>query len=294
MTGFVWPEQPEFAADSERRVFNALRRDLRDGDALLCGLRFTDPQQGDIEIDLTLFLEGLGVVVIEVKGGRVAYANGAWTSTSATGIHSIHPTNQARKAKYALRNAIQGSKNWSRGQLRDTWMLALPDTDVTENSQLAPDALRSAVIGRNDLPHALTHVSNYLSNLGPQGTGSAPGWIECALDILLRRGTQQRDIIAQAADHEAHIDRLTHDQARVLDLVGANQNLEIRGGAGSGKSWLAAEQARRWSAEGKRVACCHLVAVSPRHFALSSPLADGNTRLPSSAHFINSGSNGAS
>ncbi len=54
MAGFPWPKSPDFVNESERLVFEALRRDLREGDALLCGLRFTNPVQGDIEIDIML------------------------------------------------------------------------------------------------------------------------------------------------------------------------------------------------------------------------------------------------
>ncbi|MGV1037036.1 MAG: NERD domain-containing protein [Candidatus Nanopelagicales bacterium] len=254
MAGFVWPEYPDFAAESERRVFDALRRDLRDGDALLYGLRFTDSTHGDIEIDFTVFLKDVGVAVIEVKGGRVAYANGEWTSTSATDTHVIHPTDQARKCRYALRKALEKSDRWSRGALRDGWMIALPDTEVHDESILAPDSPIELVIGRNHLGQALGRIIDHLNDQHDLRPLSAPGWIDSALDILLRRGEPQRDIIADAARHTDHVERLTREQGDVLDMVAGNQYLEVRGGAGTGKSWLAAEQARRWTAQGKRVA----------------------------------------
>ena len=254
MPGFVWPDQPVFAADSERRVFDALRRHLRDGDALLYGLRFTDPTQGDVEVDFTVFLEGVGVAVIEVKGGRVSFTNGEWISQSTNGTFSIHPTAQARKCLYALRSYLTGSPKWSRGTLRDAWMIALPDTDVTDDSNLAPEAPLDKVIGRNHFDQALGRVFDHLNDERNPHKLSASGWIDSALDILLRRGEPQRDIVAEAAERDAHVERLTQEQGTVLDLVAGNQYVEVRGGAGTGKSWLAAEQARRWSAGGKRVA----------------------------------------
>lgn len=254
MSGFVWPPEPQFAAGSERRVFDALRRHLREGDALLHGLRFTDPTHGDIEIDFTVFLEGVGVAVIEVKGGRVSYSNGQWLSKSATDTFTIHPTDQARKARYALSTALQSSSRWSRGSLRAAWLIALPDTDITGDSSLAPDAPLEVVIGRNHLDEALGRVFDHLNDQRNPTRLSAPGWIESALDILLARGEPQRDHFAELADREAHVERLTQEQGTVLDLVADNQYVEVRGGAGTGKSWLAFEQARRWSAQGKRVA----------------------------------------
>jgi len=41
--------------------------------------------------------------------------------------------------------------------------------------------------------------------------------------------------------------RLTQEQAAVLDAIRLLPRVEVRGGAGSGKTWLAIEQARRLS-----------------------------------------------
>jgi len=52
-------------------------------------------------------------------------------------------------------------------------------------------------------------------------------------------------------------DRMLLERATVdyelLDSLAANRHLLVRGGAGSGKTWLALEQARRWAEAGKRV-----------------------------------------
>ena len=254
MSGFVWPEDPQFAADSERRVFEALRGHLKDGDALLCGQRFTDPTHGDIEVDFIVFLEGAGVAVIEVKGGRVSYSNGQWISQSATAAHVIHPTDQARKARYALREFLEEHPDWSRSELRDGWLIVLPDTEVNASTVLPPDAPRTVVIGSNDLDQALPLIRDHLTDPSNDRRISAKGWIVTALDLLLARGTAQRDVIAEAAAHEAHGDALTREQSTVLDQYAANQYVEVRGGAGTGKSWLAREQARQWTRDGMRVA----------------------------------------
>ncbi len=47
---------------------------------------------------------------------------------------------------------------------------------------------------------------------------------------------------------------LTAQQARVLDLLRLQQRVQVLGGAGTGKTWLAVEQARRLAADGLRVA----------------------------------------
>jgi phosphate starvation-inducible protein PhoH len=53
----------------------------------------------------------------------------------------------------------------------------------------------------------------------------------------------QRDLIGEAAEREDVADRLTQEQAAVLDAIRLLPRVEVRGGAGSGKTWLAVEQA---------------------------------------------------
>ena len=72
--------------------------------------------------------------------------------------------------------------------------------------------------------------------------------------VLSGRGLTQRDIVAQAQDNEDTAQLLTEHQAVILDAIRLLNRIEVRGGAGSGKTFLAVEQARRVSAAGQRVA----------------------------------------
>ena len=64
----------------------------------------------------------------------------------------------------------------------------------------------------------------------------------------------QRDVVARAAANETAADILTGQQAMILGAISQLSRVEIRGGAGSGKTYLAVEQARRLAKDGKRVA----------------------------------------
>ncbi len=63
----------------------------------------------------------------------------------------------------------------------------------------------------------------------------------------------QRTTVDLAATRDAECELLTRRQARVLDLIRSIPRVEVRGGAGSGKTWLAVEQARRLARAGQRV-----------------------------------------
>ena len=68
------------------------------------------------------------------------------------------------------------------------------------------------------------------------------------------RGLPQRSVVARALANQDAADALTEHQAVILDAIQLLNRVEVRGGAGSGKTFLAVEQARRLSAKGQRVA----------------------------------------
>jgi len=71
---------------------------------------------------------------------------------------------------------------------------------------------------------------------------------------LSGRGLPQRDVVARALANEDAADALTEHQAVILDAIRLIHRVEVRGGAGSGKTFLAMEQARRLAQRGQRVA----------------------------------------
>lgn len=60
--------------------------------------------------------------------------------------------------------------------------------------------------------------------------------------------------MARALENQEYADTLTSHQAVILGAIEKLNRVEIRGGAGSGKTFLALEQARRLSRAGQRVA----------------------------------------
>ena len=59
---------------------------------------------------------------------------------------------------------------------------------------------------------------------------------------LSGRGLPQRDVVARALANEDAADALTEHQAVILDAVRLLNRVEVRGGAGSGKTFLAMER----------------------------------------------------
>ena len=182
--GKAIPERPAFQTESERVVWEALRTSLQDDEVLIHGLRFSDGQAGDVEIDLMLLSPSRGVAVIEVKGGHVSYQDGQWTTRNGSGgIRRIHPTDQARRAKHALRRYLDRQPEWGKGLIRSQWFLAMPLTQV--EGDMGPDGRREQLIGKADLVRMRTMIDEGLASAPRESAVPAGPWVEQAVGLLM-------------------------------------------------------------------------------------------------------------
>ncbi|MGQ0468008.1 MAG: NERD domain-containing protein [Sporichthyaceae bacterium] len=246
------PAEPSFASAAERDVWAALRRNLRDCDVLIANRWFSD-EHGDSEADLIVALPGAGIAVIEVKGGSVSFDGQYWRQHDASGTRTIDPVTQARRAKYALQTYLGKDARWVSRGARFGHLVAFPYARV-EAGFAMPDCSRSMVLDRYDLEH--NPAGLVWDGLMAQETGAYPIGEEDAgllVECLAGRMLPQRDLAAAVADSAAQADLLTQPQGMILRALSALNRVEVRGGAGSGKTWLAVDQARRLSAAGQRV-----------------------------------------
>ena len=215
------------------------------------GLRLSDHGQ-DREADLVVAMPGVGIATIEVKGGQVGLDGGVWTQSGGGVVKRIHPVDQARSCRYLLRDYLSAHPGWGHGWPRMAHLVAFPFTHVPDDFA-APDCPRWMVIGSGDLDDAAGRIWDALRDARDQPAPPTPEQVEDLVECLAGRMLPQADLVAAVAEHEHTCDLLTEAQARVLDLIRLAPRVEIRGGAGSGKTWLAVEQARRLAADGQRV-----------------------------------------
>jgi len=247
------PETPAFTTSGERKVWTLLRDQLRDEDLLLANLRITDRRK-DHEIDIAVVLPGAAIVTIEVKGSTVWHDGEHWRQEFNRRDKIIDPVRQAREGQYALREYVEGDPRWgSRGRVR--WAHAVVLTGSSLPGDFArPDCPRWSIIDRDQLDgiaqHLWTAATTQESRARPPDADDA----RVIAEILRGRGLPQRDVVALAVDREDAAQQLTEEQATILSATRLLRRVEVRGGAGSGKTWLALEQARRLGADGERVA----------------------------------------
>lgn len=176
----------EKTTKADRQVIAALQEQLARDEILLTNLRITDPTEGDVEIDVVVLFPDLGVAVIETKGGRVDFRDGEWTTNRGNYSRRIHPIEQARKGKHALRRYLDRQSDWNAPLLRSQWFVAMPQTNVS--GDMGPEGRRENLIGAGDLSQIRTQLRRELDSTLITDPRPAPGWQHDALTLLLRAG----------------------------------------------------------------------------------------------------------
>lgn len=240
-------ERPTFTHESERIVWELLERTVAPGTRLIPNLRLTNRKK-DYELDVIVLMPGAGIVVLEVKGGSVSVdEEGHWWTGNAQRRSRIHPVEQARDGKYALREYIEQDPRWrdsSRTRVRMGHMVVLPFTDIDDDFRLG-DCPRWMVSGRGDLDILAERVRDVVAH---QEEANRREPTEDDLDLIEQILTGWHvpipSVTAEAEEREAVADRLTQEQAALLKATRLIRRIEVRGGAGSGKTILALTQAK--------------------------------------------------
>lgn len=213
------------------------------------------------ELDFVL-LGPAGIFVLEVKGGRVACEDGIWIFTDRYGIDhkkSEGPFKQSETGLYALQRRL--IENFSEHEIMSFvmgWGVVFPDILFeTESPEMPRSVVCDMKFCRNpELIRAfIEQLINYWTNkrvnrnrgqLGPALRKAIASYLRPNFDHVPSLVNRVNDLYQQAV-------RLTDEQYRFLDAVEETDRIICTGGAGTGKSFLAIETARRELASGRNV-----------------------------------------
>ena len=310
MARMIPEEPPDGTPGGERKLFERLH-DGTSGDfvafhsvAWLMPSEDGRPREG--EADFVLAHPSHGVLVIEVKGGTILYDSktARWTSTGRAGKNRIKdPFRQARRSEHLLIDLLASAKGGGGRKVLVGHAVAFPDVRI-DQKDLKPDAPRKIVIDAGDLrtlDERIGQIFGYWKGK-TKLPGPGKGGVSLLESVLANDFDLRRPLGLELEEKERELLRLTEEQYRVLDLLARQTRVAIAGCAGSGKTFLAAEKARRLAKQGFRVlvVCFNVmlahtcVAASPTWTKSTSSLSTGsvtrsfaslvttflNTRLP--------------
>lgn len=241
---------------SERRVFTAFEKSGIDGIALHSLNLPTHAYKLTSELDFVLLLGDI-VLVVEVKGAHVACAGGVWTYSDHSGNFrqdSEGPFKQVISGMHALRDRLRSRMGPLIDDIRFGFLVVTTDVDLAISS-FEWDA--ETYCGRGEFnrnfPKAVEAAAKYWRIRQPNKLPMTRELRTKILDDLRPDFDRSPLLAARASTLDLAFVQLTDEQFDRLDLISDSPRVICGGGAGTGKTFLAMEVARRQALAGRSV-----------------------------------------
>lgn len=266
MTAFMIPKTAIDCTkeNGEEIVYNALRDGLDDGYIVFHSFKFTYVENGkrvDHEIDFLIYHQKKGLICVEAKNGSgIKYSSGQWYYSSGEEMrdpfHQINVSSKSLKKKLnqligeSLTNKLNITRavcfqGMSRNRLAGIEKIGEVDPKMilTKDEMENKESLRKYI---EDI-FAITYVPY-----------SQPGLTDTEHNIILKNFLcpQYRFVPQRSFDielKERNLNQFLSEQVRIIDFLEEQKFATINGAAGTGKTMIALEKARKHSENGEKV-----------------------------------------
>lgn len=217
------------------------------------------------ENDFLILNRSLGALVLEVKGGDIEYSGGVFhqTNTKTGEVHELNPV----KKNDPLSQAIDGVYHYRKvldhivPDLSDrfpveaaVWFSMSKIKDKIEKFPLKYREVSGAVLGDEDFllgKQVIYKLFDFYSN------NTKVSITDEEYNKILEAIATDFELIAAPGVRRGELDRaflkLTNEQTGLLDYISEQKTATIQGVAGTGKTLIAKEAARRFGEEGRKV-----------------------------------------
>lgn len=215
------------------------------------------------EADFVVFNRKLGILVIESKAGRIRCENGEWLYANGTPMRKYGgPYKQADSIKWRLsdRFADVGLESL-RDRCKITHAVWLPSLGAHELGFIGscPEAAREITLCKTDLKDPTAQITRIMRM--DVGGDRVTRLSEAEADEVLHKVLlpEFNIVPTNSIDYEFNdfvFARLLDSQARVLDFLQDQKTAAINGAAGTGKTLIAIERAKRAARDGRVLFLC--------------------------------------
>ncbi len=182
------PMHPDTQSSAERRLYAEFQNQLPDDFVVFHSVwwQLRDRVTGirDGEADFVIAHPDYGILILEVKGGRIRYdgRTGEWFSNQ---YQIKDPFKQGRAAKYSLLEKLKELPYWRNRWITMGYAVAFPDVAVKGDLRL--DAPRELILDASDLADLDTWVDRalrYLHGRGPDDNPLGVAGVSELIDLL--------------------------------------------------------------------------------------------------------------
>jgi len=199
----------------------------------------------DCEIDIVLVSPTRGMVLVEVKGGLITIDKGRWMQYGRQ-LHRS-PVEQVMKAKHQLFKRLRTS-NVSTEGLFTVHAVALPDVGSVPSAGLGPDAPAEILFAKPQLEFPAVAVNALLREHGPVEPKRVARLLAALRPDIALDGNEGQ--VLQWAGKQ--LDAETRIHLTNMREIDRNHRVLVTGGAGTGKTMLVVDWAKRAIERGER------------------------------------------
>lgn len=213
------------------------------------------------EADFVIFNQQYGILVIEVKSGGISFSNGKWFQQRLDNkkINEMkNPFNQANRSKYKLIDEIDYKLQYGENCFIDkaVWFPSINLCDLNL-ANLPLEYNKRLILTKESLEtplNSIISVYNYYNSIKFTHLSTE------SKNIILNTLMPEFNLVPSASNIKNEADyifyQLTNEQKKVLDFIDEQQTVAIQGAAGTGKTFIAIEQAKRLSKTNKILFLC--------------------------------------
>lgn len=239
--------------DGERIFYEACMK-LPDSYQVVYSFEYFNRGQGEREADFIIVHPAYGYLVVEVKEGEIAYKNRKWYEwKQGLIVLDKDPKEQAKSAMYKIRD-LYSKKTGKKFPLKYAYALCFPESDEVQGILPVEDEMIFTKDTLENLDSAIKSAFTVWNN--SIVCTNAPVVIQQLMSNVLNQSgkTKSQSIGRWIGDfHEKAEVIFTEEQEHILRATSLENRLVFLGAAGSGKTFLAMEKAKRLAKEGKKV-----------------------------------------
>lgn len=215
------------------------------------------------EIDF-LIVGPLGIYALEIKGGRVSCSEGVWHYTNKSGDVNTSYEGPFKQAESALHGLVSKVREKVPHAVTESFSIGfgvvLPDCRLAASGAEWDPQMVCDDGAHKDMERWLKGLFRYWRAKDSKDRHASSEFVKQLTQFLRPEFEAIVPLHSRTEEASNEIKRLTESQMAFVDSIELNQRVICSGGAGTGKTFLAVEVARRWTADGSEVA---LVCTSP-------------------------------
>lgn len=259
MAVFIPSVKPEEFNNSygEKKVYEALRS-LNDKYTIFYSLSWIGINENRTigEADFVILHPDKGVLVIEVKSGEIEYKDGEWiqTNTRSRVTKRIDPLGQARKSQFELLDRLYKENCGFRLPMM-CYCAWFPSIEFKGHSALPIEAAKEILLDKKSLDNPENAIDACFSYWGRKYKVNKldQRQFQKVVDVLCPHFHIVPKLKTKLEEIEASYIQLTNQQAALLDFLVEQRTAVIHGLAGTGKTVLAVEKAKRLASQNESV-----------------------------------------